>query len=1633
MSAERISEVGARLVLTGRSEFLGTLKDAQKALVDTGKAAKDSGAAMTSAAGGSDKLSASQKRVADTSTAAAGGADKLAAAQKRVAVTQKELAAATREYEASMQVVMPEGAAAVASADRQVVALERLKKAEAEAGAAAADSAKLQAASAASAADATVASADKSVAADAKAGEGAAAKGAMSSKAIFGIAAAGAALGYESIKLAAGFETQMTRLTTAAGMPKAVVNANSDAIMRMGEQAGFTGTQVAEALYHPISAGLDMASSMAVVRDSMKEARISGASLDDTTYGLSSVMKAFNVGAEGSAQTMATLNAIVGQGDMHFQDFNTSVKGWAAPAATFGVSIQSVGAALAYMTDRGVPAAQAGTQLGMTMALMAAPTKQATKILTDAGMGAEEAGQKTSAMTDLLKKAGVTTTQMSADIKKPDGLMVALQDLKTHMTNAGVSADEQAAVIARAFGGGKSGKAVMSMYNGLDGLKQKYDSIGDDATPTKFEQAFGLAAKTTEGRLATLKSSFADFGIKIGTALLPYVNKVIAGFSKFFDFLSSNHTAMMVFAGIVGGLLVGSIVGLIAALSPIVFIVAGVFAAIVALTVALRDHKTLLTDTAIAVGILAAGYIIYKTAVGFSDAIKALSAAQWGLNAAMDANPIGLVVVAIAALVAGFIYLWTHFEGFRNFWKTTWADVKMAASAVADWFTGPFVGFFTTVWSDVKGAASAVAHWFAGPFANFFTTGFNDVKNIATSVVNFFIGLPSSIAQHWNQLVGFFHDLWGKVTSAVSTGINNTVSFVEKLPQRLAYALGHLAGTMVRAAIEGWLGFTHGIETAWNDTYAFVTGLPARIVIALVSLGFELRNTAVNAWNAFTSGISTGWNATYAFVTSLPGRILTALAGLGIILLETAVTAWSGFTRGITEAWGTTVTFLLSLPSRIRGYFATAATWLVDTGVAILKGLIGGLESGAMAVIHWFTGLVANFLGGFKDALGVHSPSTVFASIGNDILQGLINGLKALGGAVLTVITGMGQSIIDGFRISISFLSRMWTDLWNGIRDVAVQLWSWIRDFLTAEMRGWANIFSTIWSGIKDFFSIIWNGLRDVAVQIWSWVRDFLSAEMRGWSNIFNTIWQGILDFFTSRWNNLHDNAVNIWNAISDFFTGAFRDFTTFFSDTWNNIVKNFSDIFNGIPGIASKVWDGVKAAFTAGVNDVLGLVNGFLGAVNKIAGAVGLNLNLHVDPIGGSGAPSGTNNGSGLATGSSTAGLATGGVVPIDAGFITTGAQAVVGEGNPAHPEYVIPTDPAHRGRAMGLYSALGAQLAGGYMAEGGVLPALAGGGVLGDIVGGITGAASSAWSGIKDVAGAAASIAKEGLGKLLEAVWPKLPTPNNMLGIIPSGVNNTRDKVISYIEDKDAANKKAAAASSGGGAYQGGPAYAAGGAGVDGWIAEALGLMGMPPTFIPGIHSLIMSESSGNPNAINLTDSNAVAGHPSQGLMQTIPTTYAAYVLPSLASRPITDPVSNITAGVRYALANYGPGMLMGGGRHSAGGGYVGYETGGIFGMDPQTAFEHRFMGGPVNSGQPYVVGERGPEVFVPTTAGVIVPAAGGAGGAGATVTTSSSTVGARTVNVAAGAIVIHESNNPQATYEAVKQALQDEVARR
>ena len=98
-------------------------------------------------------------------------------------------------------------------------------------------------------------------------------------------------------------------------------------------------------------------------------------------------------------------------------------------------------------------------------------------------------------------------------------------------------------------------------------------------------------------------------------------------------------------------------------------------------------------------------------------------------------------------------------------------------------------------------------------------------------------------------------------------------------------------------------------------------------------------------------------------------------------------------------------------------------------------------------------------------------------------------------------------------------------------------------------------------------------------------------------------------------------------------------------------------------------------------------------------------------------------------------------------------------------------------------------------------------------------------------------------------------------------------------------------------------------GGGGTAQWAeiaTKALSMTGQPLSLLGSLLRRMDQESGGNPTAINNWDSNAAAGIPSKGLMQVIDPTFAAYRMPGYDN--IWDPLSNILASIRYALARYG-----------------------------------------------------------------------------------------------------------------------------
>ncbi len=182
-------------------------------------------------------------------------------------------------------------------------------------------------------------------------------------------------------------------------------------------------------------------------------------------------------------------------------------------------------------------------------------------------------------------------------------------------------------------------------------------------------------------------------------------------------------------------------------------------------------------------------------------------------------------------------------------------------------------------------------------------------------------------------------------------------------------------------------------------------------------------------------------------------------------------------------------------------------------------------------------------------------------------------------------------------------------------------------------------------------------------------------------------------------WDWILNHILIVWDAINAFLTGAWKDFAGGASNVWNGIKDTILGVWDAVRSGISRVWDGIKADAKIGVTGVTKVINFFIRGLNAALGWAGVHIGLIGvgGGVGGGGAAVSAAGTLGGQRGSTrfAPGMAGGGTLGIGPGFVTDGPRAIVGEGRPQWPEYVIPSDPAHRANALSLFHQLGAHLA--------------------------------------------------------------------------------------------------------------------------------------------------------------------------------------------------------------------------------------------------------------------------------------------------------------------------------------------------
>lgn len=292
-------------------------------------------------------------------------------------------------------------------------------------------------------------------------------------------------------------------------------------------------------------------------------------------------------------------------------------------------------------------------------------------------------------------------------------------------------------------------------------------------------------------------------------------------------------------------------------------------------------------------------------------AVVAWAAVQWVLNAALNANPIGLIVIAIAALVAGVILAYKHSETFRNIVQAAWNGIKAAVGAVWGWFSG-------TVWPGLKAAFSAIGAAAMWLWQNAIQPAWNGIQ----TAIGFVWGIIQGYFNMWMSVIrvlaGVVMWLWNNVVSPAFNGINAAAQFMWSGISTIfewfkagVNLLGSIVNTVVSAVIEpAWNAVKAGAEFMWGgiqQIFSWIqTGWNALgtairwVVDNVVKPAFDaIKGALQSVWDFFgtvVSGIGTAWDKLKGFVATPINFVIN--------------TVWN---NGLLKAWNTIAGFLPGL------------------------------------------------------------------------------------------------------------------------------------------------------------------------------------------------------------------------------------------------------------------------------------------------------------------------------------------------------------------------------------------------------------------------------------------------------------------------------------------------------------------------------------------------------------------------------------------------------------------------------------------------------------------------------------------------------------------------------------------------
>lgn len=476
------------------------------------------------------------------------------------------------------------------------------------------------------------------------------------------------------------------------------------------------------------------------------------------------------------------------------------------------------------------------------------------------------------------------------------------------------------------------------------------------------------------------------------------------------------------------------------------------------------------------------GYIsIYQGVMGTArKAVELYNGAQKMMNVLMNLNPIGLVIAAVIALVAGFIYLWNTSEGFRNFWIGLWEGIQSVVGAAVEWLISAWSGmteFFSNTWDGlVDGSKQAVDSVKKGwqNTKQWFADLWQGIKDSAAAMwegtKQVFNDAVDSVVSAWNSVADWFSDLWNGIKSAISKIVGN-----------IAEAINSRFGYLIKTIIFSFESVVIFLKNTWNNLVNIAKNVftilknvilaPVLFVTSLISGGWEeAKNNMIGVWNNIVEAASNIW-----------GSFVQIFIDFFETIREIAIVLGEGFKSAINNVLIEIATIAYNTWNSIKQFFS-------DTWESIKQGAIdawNGLKS-------WLSETWNNMKQGAIDTW--NSVKQFFVDLWESTKTNTINMWNAIKDGVATAWENTKNAVINTAKGIVDGAKQAWEDLETGVNnaiDKVKETFDTIRQIDLLQIG--KDIIDGLVNGIRSKIDDVVNAVKDVAGSITGKIKDVLN------------------------------------------------------------------------------------------------------------------------------------------------------------------------------------------------------------------------------------------------------------------------------------------------------------------------------------------------------------------------------------------------------------------------------------------------------------------------------------------------------------------------------------------------------------